>query len=168
MQFPLKFRPINSEDARAIAAWRYPAPFTLYNRVDDQHSDEAARIMDTPHYFAVIDAADDLVAFRCFGPEGRVSGFQYDEQALDTGGGLRPDLTSRGFGAHVIESGLEFGSQLFAPVAFRVTVAAFNTRALRVFQRIGFEEISSFAGVRSAIRFNVLVRKQRTVTITAW
>ena len=44
-----------------------------------------------------------------FGPDGRVPGWDYDETALDTGGGLRPSLTGQGLGRAVISAGLDFG-----------------------------------------------------------
>ena len=37
-----------------------------------------------------------LIGFCCFGPDARVTGFAYDEDSLDIGAGLRPDLTGRG------------------------------------------------------------------------
>jgi hypothetical protein len=39
----------------------------------------------------------------------------YDDSALDTGGGLRPDLTGQGKGREAIQTGLDFGRQQFAP-----------------------------------------------------
>jgi len=47
--------------------------------------------------------------------DGQVPGGMYDDSALDTGGGLRPDLTSQGKGREAIQTGLDFGRQQFAP-----------------------------------------------------
>jgi ribosomal-protein-alanine N-acetyltransferase len=52
-------------------------------------------------YHAVM-AVDRLIGFRSFGPDGQVPGREYDDCALDTGGGLRPDLTGQGLGRMVI------------------------------------------------------------------
>ena len=49
---------------------------------------------------------------------------------------------------------------LFAPPAFRVTVAAFNTRALRVLGSLGFERVDGFAAARDGRPFEVLVRRE--------
>jgi ribosomal-protein-alanine N-acetyltransferase len=47
-----------------------------------------------------------------------VPGGTYGADALDTGGGLRPDLTGRGLGREALEVGLAFGRSRFAPRAF--------------------------------------------------
>ena len=91
-------------------------------------------------------------------------GWDYDAHhpgALDTGGGLRPDLTGRGLGRAAIAAGLAHGRALFAPTAFRVTVAAFNTRALRVLAALGFERVDGFEAAYDGRPFEVLLRRER-------
>jgi RimJ/RimL family protein N-acetyltransferase len=105
-------------------------------------------------------AAGTLVGFRSFGPDGQVPGWDYDESALDTGGGMRPELTGQGLGRVVISAGLAFGRARFAPPAFRVTIASFNTRALRAVQALGFERVGTFNATRGARNFHVLVRTE--------
>jgi len=88
-------------------------------------------------FFALIDEGE-LTGFRSFGADGQVPGGEYDDSALDTGGGLQPDLTGKGLGRAAIQAGLDFGRRQFAPAAFRVTIASFNVRAQRVVQALGF------------------------------
>lgn len=78
-----------------------------------------------PHLrlFAVVHG-HAISGFRSFGADGRVPGWEYDDAALDTGGGLRPELTGRGLGGPVLAAGLEFGRERFAPAPFRVSAAA--------------------------------------------
>ena len=87
-------------------------------------------------------------------------GWDYDDAALDTGGGLRPSLTGQGLGRSVIAAGLDFGRARFAPAAFRVTVASFNTRARRTVESLDFEVVGSFAARRDGRPFEVLVRDE--------
>jgi [ribosomal protein S18]-alanine N-acetyltransferase len=61
----------------------------------------------------------------------------------------------------VITAGLAFGRQRFAPDAFRVTVASFNTRALRVVTSLGFRSASSFTATTDGRRFKILIRDCR-------
>jgi [ribosomal protein S18]-alanine N-acetyltransferase len=143
--------------AAQIVTWRYPAPYDCY----DMTGSSAAFIASAESGFYALTDVDELIGFRSFGADGRVPGGDYDDSALDTGGGLRPDLTSKGLGREAISTGLEFGRREFAPAAFRVTVASFNERALRVVRALGFRQIGSFAATTDGRRFEILVRPER-------
>jgi ribosomal-protein-alanine N-acetyltransferase len=89
-----------------------------------------------------------------------VPGGRYDESALDTGGGLRPDLTGQGLGRAAIETGLAFGRERFGPPAFRMTVATFNVRAQRVIAALGFSAAGTFAGVADGRGYGIWLRPE--------
>ena len=61
---------------------------------------------------------------------------------------MRPDLAGRGLGAGFVLAGLRFAKEAYSPPTFRLTVAAFNLRAVRVYDRVGFEAVEAF-GVRT-------------------
>ena len=86
-------------------------------------------------YFAVLDEADELVGFFSFSKE---------DETVAIGLGLRPDYTGRGLGLGFVESGLEFAREKFAPSMFRLIVAMFNQRAIRVYERAGFRHDKVF------------------------
>jgi RimJ/RimL family protein N-acetyltransferase len=99
-----------------------------------------------------------LIGFRSFGSDGQVPGGAYDSSALDTGGGLRPELTGKGLGREAIQTGLDFGRRRYAPPAFRVTIAAFNVRAQRVVVALGFRRSGSFQGTADGRSYEILAR----------
>jgi [ribosomal protein S18]-alanine N-acetyltransferase len=140
--------------AADIASWRYPAPYDVY---DMSGSDASFLTSPEAGFFALTDASE-LIGFRSFGPDGQVPGGSYDSSALDTGGGLRPDLTGRGLGREAIATGLAFGRERFAPAAFRVTVASFNLRALRVVEALGFRRVDSFHATTNGRSYEILTR----------
>jgi ribosomal-protein-alanine N-acetyltransferase len=142
--------------AAEIATWRYPAPYDCY----DMTGASAAFIASPGSGFYALTDGDALARFKSFGPDGRVPGGDYDDSALDTGGGLRPDLTGKGLGRAAIGTGLEFGRREFAPAAFRVTVASFNERALRVVRSLGFRPAGSFAAATDRRNFSLLIRPE--------
>ncbi len=142
--------------AADIVTWRYPAPYDCY---DMTGADSAFIVSDESGYFALTDAGR-LIGFRSFGADGQVPGGSYDDSALDTGGGLRPELTGQGLGREAIGTGLEFGRRRFAPAAFRVTVAAFNLRAQRVVTSLGFRVTDSFAATTDGREYQILVRPE--------
>jgi [ribosomal protein S18]-alanine N-acetyltransferase len=119
-------------DAEAVAGWRYPEPFSFYEWTADE--DDLAELLDADlrgeAYFAVEDDEGQLVGYFSFKPEGRT---------LVVGLGLRPDLTGRGLGGGFFAAGLDYGRERFAPERFSLAVATFNERAIRVYERAGFE-----------------------------
>ena len=139
-----------------ICTWRYKAPYDCYD-MTDAGPDE---LLEPDRGFHAVLDVDRLIGFRSFGPDGQVPGWTYDDTALDTGGGLRPELTGRGLGRTVISAGLAFGRHRFEPPAFRVTVAAFNTRALHTVESMGFTRTGQFAATTSGRSFEVLVRPE--------
>ncbi len=153
----LRIAPLTRAHAEDIATWAYEAPYDVY----DMTGAEPDELLDPAAGFHALLAGEQLIGFRSFGPDGQVPAWGYDDTALDTGGGLRPSLTGRGLGRAVISAGLDFGRAQLAPAAFRVTVASFNLRALRVVESLGFERVGSFAAARDGRPFDVLVRRER-------
>jgi len=70
------------------------------------------------------------------------------ESALDVRLGMRSDLAGRGLGTEFVLAGLRFAKNSYSPPTFRLTVAAFNFRAVRMYERVGFEAVEAF-GVRT-------------------
>ena len=141
--------PLTPEHAAAIGTWRYPEPYERYGMAGVELGDD---------YVALVDGDGELIGYRCFGPEGRVPGYDYDDSALDTGGGLRPDLTGRGLGARAIATGLAYGRKRFRNDGFRVTVASFNVRARRAVESVGFRPVAHFRATTDGTEFDVLYR----------
>jgi RimJ/RimL family protein N-acetyltransferase len=154
------FYEMDEASARQIATWQYEPPYDIYN-CHPNEVEEHVQVLLKPeyHYYTVWNAAGELIAFRCFGEDAQVPGGDYRAEALDMGGGLRPDLTGQGLGARVIEAAFEFARRNFAPKVFRVTVAAFNQRALRVCEKVGYRPVQTFQSTHSSQDFVVLMRE---------
>ena len=131
----MTIEPASAADLDEMSSWRYEPPYDFYDG----------------------DLDPPLNPERWFfehGEDGRVSGFFYYEQKGDTleyGLGLRPDLAGRGLGGDFFRRGLEFGRARFRPKRVRLYVAAFNERAIKVYERAGFRETGRH--VRSFPRF---------------
>lgn len=155
----LVLTPMDTDAAYLVAAWRYPPPYDFYNLLDAL-DDLVAFLCNPDHgYYQLRDTAGDLVAFCCFGKEGRVPGGDYHIPALDIGIGVRPDLTGQGQGMHYLQAVIDYAQQHFAPPALRLTVAAFNQRAIRLYQRAGFVEIQRFIPPNMGRQFIVMLRQ---------
>jgi ribosomal-protein-alanine N-acetyltransferase len=152
----MQIAPMTLAFAADIITWRYPAPYDCY----DMTSASQAILTSPEGGFYALVQGPELIGFRSFGEDGQVPGGTYDASALDTGGGLRPDLTGKGLGREAIGTGLAFGRSEFAPPAFRVTVASFNERALRVVRSLGFVSKGSFEALTDGQSYDLLVRPE--------
>jgi ribosomal-protein-alanine N-acetyltransferase len=86
-------------------------------------------------YFSARDAAGELIGY---------FGLGYSDGVAGIGVGLRPDLTGRGLGLSFLEQGIAFAIARYSPERFRLFVAAFNKRAITVYERAGFVRTRTF------------------------
>ena len=131
--------------ATAAHGWRYPAPYDIYDLAGEDLAGVLAFLTDPAnHYFRIDNQDGEMLALCCFGHDAQVPGGDYREPALDIGMGVRPDLTGRRMGAMFAGATIAFGRQTYAPERLRVTIAAFNLRAQRVWMKHGFGITQSF------------------------
>ena len=151
----MRIRDITPDDAREFATWRYPEPYSMY----DASPDDAAWYLDPANgYSTVIGDDGDVIGFCCFGTDARVPGGSYDDDAIDVGAGMRPDLIGQGRGHEFIRTGLEEAERRYPGRPQRTTVAAFNERAQRMVFRAGFAETERFRSPQGR-EFLVLLRE---------
>ena len=153
MAAQFNFTPMEEADARAIIAWRYVGEYAIYNW---EGEDDAAELLDrrSPHY-AVKDEQDKLIGFFAYGSSAQVwdSGEPHlysENNTISIGMGMRPDVTGKGLGLAFVQAGLDFARKQFKPDFFRLYVLTFNERAIRVYERAGFERIGIYTR-RSAV-----------------
>jgi [ribosomal protein S18]-alanine N-acetyltransferase len=131
-------RAMTAGDAGEIAAWRYPEPYSFYD--SDRDPDDLVALLDPAGWGARYFAADDIV-------DGRLAGFfvfTVADGVVEIGLGLRPDLTGRGLGASFLACGLRYAAGHLEPRGYTLAVAAFNRRAIAVYERAGFREVERY------------------------
>jgi ribosomal-protein-alanine N-acetyltransferase len=124
--------PMTQAEAVVVAAWHYPGDYAFYDA--DSLPEGLAELLDPAR------RGDEYFAAR--GRDGRLEGFVQLEAAgdgVEIGLGLRPDLTGRGLGLAFTAAAIELAEQRGAERIVLV-VAAFNLRAIRVYERAGFVE----------------------------
>lgn len=128
-----RFARMTPETARTIAdEWRYPPPYDFYDA--DADPEDYAELVAPEEWPEVIEQAldgEELIGF--------LTAERGDDGAWSIGLGMRPDLTGRGVGESFVRACLARLHELVpgeAPVV--LGVAAFNERAIRVYERCDF------------------------------
>ena len=127
----LTIRPLTQAEAESIAGWRYPGEYSFYDHDADPGDRDELLHHRGDQYFAALTPSGELVGFLQFKPA---------DDAVEIGLGLRPDLTGRGLGGEFLAQGLAFAKQHYGVNRITLAVAAFNQRAIRVYERAGFVE----------------------------
>jgi [ribosomal protein S18]-alanine N-acetyltransferase len=121
----LRIEPMTPGDFADMAAWRYDPPYDFYDGDIDP-------VLNPERFFAARDEAGAFVGHYYFERKG--------DDVLEYGLGLRPELTGRGAGLEFFRAGLDFARARLAPRTITLAVAAFNERAITVYERDGFRE----------------------------
>jgi RimJ/RimL family protein N-acetyltransferase len=149
-------RSLERPDAEAIAAWRYEGPWRAYDSRPDDGLLSAA-----DGYYAVADEAGSLVGYLCLGQEARVPGLAADENVIDIGVGMRPDLVGHGLGRVFGAAVLDYVSGRYGDRPLRAVVQSWNERSLRLTRRLGFREDGTHRCIQDGreVSYTVLVRR---------
>lgn len=153
----LYLRRLTRAAALEIIYWRYPPPYDVYNLVDGAVIASFLESQSCGKCYQIEDEFGALVAFCCFGQDAQVPGASYPDPWLDLGLGVRPDLTGQGQGIHYFNAVLDFARTHFATSMLRLTVADFNRRAQRLYERAGFVVVEHFHSPFSDQAFLVMV-----------
>lgn len=117
-----RIEPASPEVLAELEGWAYEPPYDFYDGRNEP-------VTSPERFFAAFDEAGALVGHYYFDAR---------DDVLEYGLGLRPELTGRGLGLDFFRAGLEFGRERFRPARIVLAVAAFNRRAITVYERAGF------------------------------
>jgi len=132
-----RFRPMRWRDIAPIARWHYPGPYAFYDTsvwplAAIMLVQSLLRPVMAPIYYTARDERDEIAGIFSF--------IRHEGDVIEIGLGLRPDLTGqgRGLGVAFVEAGLDVARHRFHPKRFVLSVATFNRRAMRTYERAGF------------------------------
>ena len=143
------FNKMKLEDAHQIASWRYEAPYDFndWNRDPEDLAELLNPQSWQESYYSVFNEENELVGLFVFKRDGKT---------VEVGLGLRPDLTGKGLGRSFINAGLTFGQEHFSVEEWRLSVATFNTRAIHLYEHIGFTPLNTFMHYTNGGEFEFL------------
>ncbi len=166
----LLLRPIAADDVRQIITWRYEPPYEIYNM--GSGLDDAIELAEAIDYFLrpqyhfqamLRQPAGELAGFCSFGADGQVAGGDYRNPAVDIGMGVHPHYTGRGLGTMFAGAAIDFALANFNMSRLRVTIAEFNRRAQKVWERHDFVPVQRFLTLYSKRPFIIHVREEENL-----
>ncbi|MFB5661942.1 GNAT family N-acetyltransferase [Alteribacillus sp. HJP-4] len=131
--------------AHAVLHWKYEAPYDFYNQ---RFTALAMQELLRDLYRAVVNENKELIGFYCTGHPARVpAGYRttvYEENATDVGLGMNPEYTGLGYGRIFLSHIINEVKREEPRYPLRLSVAAFNKRAVHLYKKAGFSEAASF------------------------
>ncbi|WP_002145077.1 GNAT family N-acetyltransferase [Bacillus cereus] len=132
---------LTEEEANEISTWTYDEPYTLYSFSGDTEVIE--ELLDGT-YYGCCGEKGEFIGYFCFGenaqvPGGRDANLYAGEDVVDIGLGMKPELTGNGMGELFFQAGIAFATGELNSKMFRLSVATFNKRAIRLYKNIGFQ-----------------------------
>ena len=134
------FTLMTKESALEISQWTYSGIYSCYSF--DGDSEILAELMNGEYYVAW-DKDNKILGYICIGKSAQIptleKGIYKGEMVLDIGLGLTPALCGNGYGSKFLADGIAFAKQKFNTSSYRLTVASFNQRAIKAYERVGFK-----------------------------
>ncbi len=153
--------PMTAAYAEEMAFWKYEGEYSFYDRNGETDYPEGEA-------FACLNEAGELIGHFSFGEDARIPTVEsnvYEKGYLDLGLGLRPDLCGKGLGEKFVRRGMEFGGQMFSARRFRLSVACFNKRAIKVYERCGFTVKCEVTNSYFQNRFTIMTAEEQGNTL---
>lgn len=129
-------QPMSQESAEEIAKWCYPAPYDFYDMAADEEDLTellSATSRKNTYYEVIRNGA--LFGFACFYPE---------KEQLEIGLGMKPNQTGQGLGVVFYQAIEDFARSQFDCHTFCLSVASFNQRALKLYQKVGYTKVADY------------------------
>ncbi|MGM0851322.1 MAG: GNAT family N-acetyltransferase [Bacillota bacterium] len=132
------FQIITQEQAEHIAYnWKYDGEYAFYDLTADE--EDLAEFLDgyqRGQSTYAVHHEGEMIGFYTFNP--------LNETTIDIGLGMHPNLTGKGIGEEFTRAGVDFSIARYAPEVLTLAVATFNTRAIKVYKKVGFVPMEIF------------------------
>ncbi|KEK25195.1 GNAT family N-acetyltransferase [Bacillus gaemokensis] len=137
---------LTETEAKEINTWKYEEPYSLYSFSGSEETIE--ELLDGT-YYGCCNVHGELIGYFCFGrnaqvPGGRNAKVYIGEDTVDIGLGMKPELTGKGMGSSFLKAGMDVAKEKFQPQKIRLSVASFNTRAITLYEQLGFIAETTF------------------------
>ena len=129
---------MKQREAEQIADdWKYNDEYSFY--------DMAADIDDYLEFVNMEKRADKY--FSCYLNKELMAWYSaevLDDDKIELGLGLKPQYTGKGLGVDFVNAVIKHATSIYGNNGFILSVALFNQRAIKVYEKVGFTKISMF------------------------
>jgi ribosomal-protein-alanine N-acetyltransferase len=130
------FRKVTNKDVEDILTWKYEDEYSFYdNSIQKEKIDWIKGLPEEDKAFSIYNEHKELV--------GNCS-FYYIEEFFCVGVQMKPHITGKGFGTEFVDSIINFGKQKYNLSHIDLTVAKFNKRAIKIYEKLGFKVVEEF------------------------
>jgi [ribosomal protein S18]-alanine N-acetyltransferase len=167
------FVPMNEGYATEIVeTWKYENEYSIYD-----YSNEAEHMLDSEGWgkgiFAILNQEEELVgelSIEFFDEEGDYTEYSefgnkevINQRELWIGFGLRPDLIDQGRGAGFVTACVEYAVKRsqYRGKYVRLGVATFNKRAIKAYEKAGFQTFERVIGTISGKTFECVHMRKK-------
>lgn len=133
----LEFKKPTEHDAKEISTWKYDGIYSFYDNDKTEAKQEwALNIFNEENTFIIYDK-NELIANCCFD-------YDEDEDKILFGIQMKPSLTGKGMGTEIVNKALNWGKEKYEFNNIFLLVAKFNSRAIKVYEKLGFNQTDEF------------------------
>ncbi len=133
--------PMHRTAAEEISIWDFGKGYEFYNIEEDPYVIETFL---NGHYY-IVYKNDEIFGFFCDGESARINEtYPEDDDILDVGFALNPHWISQKMGEQLLNIMFQYYHALYDVHIFRLTVASFNVRGIKLYERMGFYEVNTF------------------------
>lgn len=131
---------MSEQDGIAICEWKYSSPYHIYNwpawaELQADRREFADPDIRQQQYFSVKNSRDELVAFFQLFPL---------QDTIRLGIFVHPSLLNCGIGKQTCKLALKKASEQFSQPFKDLEVSTWNTRAIHVYEQLGFKIVDQY------------------------
>lgn len=147
----LEFRAPIKSDIEDILTWKYDGIYSFYdNSIQKEKIEWIESFIDSDDNFSIYNEQNELV--------GNCS-FYYIEEFFCLGVQMRPELTGKGFGTEFVKAIINFGEKKYNLSYIDLTVAKFNKRAIKIYEKLGFKIVEEIVNTIRGNDYDFLIMR---------
>jgi [ribosomal protein S18]-alanine N-acetyltransferase len=151
-----KLRKRTKEDVNEFITWTFDGVYSFYdNNIQEEKINGFLESVDSDNYYSVINDQGNLIGNCEFFNVG-----ESPEEVIAVGVQMKPSLTGKGNGLRFIQAIIELGRELLGYDHLELAVVDFNKRAIKVYEKAGFNTKGNFQNNIRGKDYNFIIMEK--------